>query len=95
MLNVRAFLIKKGTEVTAVNFKQSSSYKLDKKVIKRDTMYSIEDIGVDPLGKVGAGPNSNTIGGQWARQGLYGFILPENTQGYELMLVHGTDIEVH
>jgi len=26
---------------------------------------------------------------------LYGFILPENTQGYELMLVHGADIEVH
>jgi len=92
---VRAFLVKKGTEVTAVNFKQSSSSKLDKKVIKRDTMYFIEDIGVDPLGKVGAGPNSNTIGGQWARQGLYGFKLPENTQGYELMLVHGADIEVH
>ena len=58
-------------------------------------MYFIEDIGVDPLGKVGSGPNDNTIGGQWARQGLYGFMLPENTKGYELMLVHGADIELY
>jgi len=25
-------------------------------------------IGVDPIGKVGAGPNNNSIGGRWARK---------------------------
>lgn len=92
---MRAFVVKKGTEVFAAGFKKSSSVVLDKKITKEDKMYFIEDIGVDPIGKVGTGPNHNSIGGQWAREGYYGFKLPQNTQGYELMLVHDADLEIH
>lgn len=92
---MRAFIIKEGTEVIAVNFKKSSSATLDKKIVKKETMYFLEDIGVDPIGKVGVGPNHNSIGGRWARQGYYGFKLPENSQGYELMLVHDSDLVIH
>ena len=58
-------------------------------------MYFLEDIGVGPIGKVGAGPNHNSIGGRLARQGYYGFKLSENSQGYEFMLVRGSDLVIH
>jgi len=91
---VRAFIVKEGTSVIAVNSKKYSSTILDNKIIKKETMYFLEDIRVDPIGKVGEDPNHDSIVDRWARQGYYGFELPENSQGYELMLVHNSDLVV-
>lgn len=91
---MRAWLLKEGTEVIAVNFKGYGAPQLDKKVLKEEVMYFEEDIAIDPIGKLGCGPGDITIGGDWAKKGFYGFKLPENKSGYSIMLAHSNDIQI-
>lgn len=92
---MKAFIVKQGTKVQAVIFNSyGSAPTIEKKEMKKDVMYFSEDICIDPLGKLGAGPQSNTIGGSWAKMGFYGFELPENSKGYKIMLVHANDVEI-
>lgn len=92
---MRAFMVNEGIPVYAVNFSQPLKPVLDKKVTKKKELYFIEDVQVDPIGSVGIGPNDNSIGSSWASEGFYGFQLPNNNQGYDLMLVHTADLEVY
>jgi hypothetical protein len=89
---MRAWLIKKGTKGHAVKFNGVGSPNIDAKTLKEETYYFEEDVAVDPIGKFGCGPGHNTIGGDWARKGFYGFKLPKNKSGYDILLVHSTDI---
>ena len=66
----------------------------DDVTMKRDEMYFVEDIRVDPIGKAGLGPVGPTIGAEYARKGWYGFALPKNSKGYELLLVPASAVEV-
>jgi hypothetical protein len=91
---MRAWLIKEGVEVIAVKFNGLAQPTFTKKEMKKEVMYFEEDVAIDPIGKFGCGPQYNTIGGDWARKGFYGFKLPENKSGYEIILVHTNDIIV-
>jgi hypothetical protein len=93
-LKMRAFLIAEGTKVKAIKFNGLAQPQIEEKVIKEETMYFLEDIAIDPIGKVDCGPQHNTIGGDWARKGFYGFKLPANKSGYDIILVHSNEVEV-
>lgn len=86
------FLIKQNTEVLAVNYKDNKSSSIDLKTIKKDVVYSLGDVQVDPVGKLGNHKESVSLGGQFARDGFYGFKLPKNDKNYETMLVHMSDV---
>jgi len=91
---MRAWLIKEGVIAQAVKFNGLASPTIENKIIKEEVMYFEEDVAIDPIGKFGCGPQYNTIGGQWARKGFYGFKLPENKSGYDILLVHTNDIVI-
>ncbi|WAB25108.1 hypothetical protein M3_0157 [Lysinibacillus phage vB_LfM_LysYB1] len=91
---MKAFVLEVGTKAKAVKFNGLQQPVIEDKVIKKETMYFLEDLQVDPIGKHGAGPQHNTIGGDWARKGYYGFQLPKNSKGYDLLLVHSNDVIV-
>lgn len=92
---MKAFIIEKGTEVIAINYKKDASSSMDKKVMKDNIMYFIEDIKIDPVGMIGSHKGDlSTIDGQFARGGFYGFKLPVNKSGYETVLVHMSDVTV-
>lgn len=87
-------LIKKGTSVLAVSLKNKGKI-LTEKIIKKDVFYDKSEIAVDPVGKLGAHRETyGNIGGQFARDGLYGFMLPKNKTNYEMILVHQNDVSV-
>lgn len=88
------YLIKKGTEVLAINYKDNDKQSIVLKIIKRDVTYTSEDVQVDPVGNLGANKRSLSLGGQFARNGFYGFKLPLNKSNYETMLVHKDDVIV-
>lgn len=92
---MRAFIVEEGTPVYAVSFANLLDPKVESKKVKKRKVYFIEDVAVDPIGKVGIGPTSNLLGGSWASEGFYGFKLPNNSQGYEYMLVHTVDLDIH
>jgi hypothetical protein len=92
---MRAFVIEEGTRVNAIKFNGLAQPQIDEKVIKEQTLYFLEDIVIDPVGKIGCGPQYMTIGGDWARKGYYGFQLPKNKSGYDIILVHSSDITVN
>lgn len=88
-------LVKKGTEVLAVNYDKNALSTIVKKVIKKDIMYFRDDIQIDPVGEIGSNRDDlSTIGGQFARDGFYGVSLPKNKTGYKTMLVHMSDVYV-
>lgn len=92
---MRAWIVKEGVKAQAVKFNGLQNPKIESKVIKKEVMYFEEDVAIDPIGKFGCGPQySKTIGGDWARKGFYGFKLPNNKSGWDIMLVHANDIEV-
>lgn len=89
---MRAWLINEKVKGYAVKFNGYGSPTIEDKVLKKEVMYFEEDVRIDPVGKFGCGPQHNTIGGTWARKGFYGFQLPGNKSGFELLLVHASDI---
>lgn len=86
------FLIKKGTEILAINYKDKDKQSIVIKTIKKDVVYFAKDVQVDPVGNLGNNKNSITLGGQFARNGFYGFFLPKNENNYDTMLVHQDDV---
>lgn len=91
---MKAFVVNKGAQVFAVDFSNPLNHKIEKKKIKRESLYFLEDVQVDPAGSVGVGPAHHSLGGSWAAEGFYGFSLPVNDQGYDLMLVHSKDLSI-
>ena len=89
---MREFKIAKGAEVISVSYRKGVSRAMDSKVIKEDVSYSTEDILADPVGHLGYDKNHQSISGQFARAGFYEIKLPENTSGYDSMLVHKDDV---
>lgn len=86
------FLIKEGTEVLAINYTDNNKPSIAPKIIKKDVVYDSKRVQVDPVGKLGAHKESLSLGGQFARDGFYGFYLPENDDNYTTMLVHMNDV---
>lgn len=91
---MKVWIVKEGTDAKAVIFSGYGSPTIVDTVIKEETLYFEEDIAIDPLGKFGASPQHNTIGGDLAKKGYYGFKLPKNSKGYEVVLVHSIDVDV-
>lgn len=81
------FKIEKGVEVLALSKTDQRRMMVGKTTVKEKVYYE-KDLLVDPFGTIGSHKGSINIGGQFARDGLYGFALPENHDGYYMMLVH-------
>ena len=76
-------VIKDGKEWVAPNFTNHTTTK--------DLLFFAEDIRIDPLGKVGCGPQDCvTIGGVYAAGGWYGF----ERDGW-ILLVPFAEVEAH
>lgn len=86
-------IVNKDIEILAVKANKGGTTFYQKTTNKQST-YSIEDIIVDPMGRVGIGPDKDHPYAAWARDGFYGFRLPKNKRGYEMMLVHDRDLIV-
>lgn len=89
---MKNFLIKQNTEVLAVSYSKEAPSSIEAKKTNKEVIYSLEDVQVDPVGKLGSHKESVSLGGQFARDGFYGFKLPNNKKGYETMLVHQSDV---
>ena len=92
---MRAWLVKEGTKVISVKISGLAQPKMKEQTIKKETMYFEEDVVIDPVGKFGVGPQHQaTIGGKFAKQGYYGFKIPNNKEGWDTLLVHVNNIIV-
>lgn len=87
---MRAFQIRRGTEIQVMKLDGS----VEAKTMKRDELYEIEDVVIDPLGHVGQGPQDKSIGGEYARGGFYGFNLPANRAGYMVLITKVENVRV-
>lgn len=87
---MNVFKIKKGTTVFAVRFKGKSVVITDQKVIKKQVLYTELDVKADPTGNLG--DKSFPTAESFASEGFYGFQLPKNSKGYEMMYVHINDV---
>lgn len=91
---MRAFIVAEGTEVRALRTGAAGAVTAEEQVTKREAMFFLEDITVDPMGHVGISHLGNTIGAAYAEAGWYGFRLPRNAHGYETMLVPADKVDV-
>lgn len=58
-------------------------------VTTKENIFEIEDMVIDPIGKIGFNREAKHIGGYYARQGYYGF----KKDGW-VMLVHISNVKV-
>ena len=71
---MRAFQIPAGTLAQAIEPDADwTPANIETIITKADQLFFTEDIVVDPLGHVGTGPDSVTVGGLYAQQGFYAF----------------------
>ena len=86
------FNVKQGTAIKVHEDKPgySPSYDVEDRNLKRDLIFGVEDICIDPVGRVGCHRGmTNVIGGAWAEAGFYGFTFRNFT-----ILVPATSVEV-
>jgi hypothetical protein len=76
-----AFVVPAGIEVIAVKSGVDADAKVTK--TKRESMFFREDVRIDPRGSLG--PRCNEY---------YGFQLKANREGWEVMLVHMSQVKV-
>ena len=88
---MRAFEVKKGTVVQVIKEgREWATPNFIERECKKDNLFFLEDIRIDPIGKLGPMPGGVTIGGHYAHLGYYGF----ERDGY-IMLVHSAKVIVH
>lgn len=81
-----AFHIPAGTPARAIRADQEWYPRNIRQIeTKNDHTFYLEDVVIDPLGKVGTGPDSHTIGGHYASRGWHGF---HSHEGHD----HATDV---
>jgi hypothetical protein len=70
-----AFQVAAGTPAIAIRTREEwMGANLRRITTRQDHLFVLEDVIVDPLGRVGTGPqNRATIGGAYAQAGYYGF----------------------
>jgi len=61
----KVVVIKSGAEWYTKNFVDHST--------KNENLFAMEEIVIDPVGKLGPSKNGVTVGGAWAAAGYYGF----------------------
>lgn len=93
---MKAFIVPEGVKVAVIKKgKEWYDDNFEHKVTNKESMFFVEDITVDPVGRLGIHRGFvNTVGGMYAKDGFYGFSLSANSQNYETMLVHASDVEV-
>ena len=72
---MRAFEIKAGTVVRVIKDGQEwYGPNFQSHTTTQDNLFFLEEVAIDPFGKVGCGPQfKKTIGGHYAKSGWYGF----------------------
>lgn len=72
---MKLFNVKAGTPVKVHdNSKGDLLYSTEDRVLKRDMTFELEDVHIDPVGRVNCHRGCvRTIGGAWAEAGWYGF----------------------
>lgn len=90
---MKAFIIQEGTPVFGVKPNGWGIPVIEEKTMNEDKMYFLEDIAIDPLGKHGISPQNKFVA-HFAGEGYYGFRIPENSKGYEFILVHSKYVDV-
>lgn len=90
---MRAFIVPAGTPAVALR-NGPAMVEQDSVTTRREAMYFLEDVTVDPLGRVGAGPVGVTLGAAYAAGGWYGFRLPTNPRGYSTLLVRAEHVTI-
>ena len=84
---MKGFLLKKGTPIIAAKRNSDGGLDVEPKIIKKDVMYFLEDLVIDPLY-----PSDNPSERHYAQRGFYGFHLTGRTKGYDLIICHNTNI---
>lgn len=84
---MKGFLLEKGTPVIAAKRKEDGTLEVEPKVIKKEIMYFLEDLIIDPLH-----PSDNPCEKHYAQHGFYGFQLTGRTKGYDLIICHSSNI---
>lgn len=89
--------VKEGARVKVVKWDRNSFPQIYERNTKRFSVYDIEDLAVDPTGvsrhHASIPQHTTTVGGDWAAKGYYGFRLPKNAAGWDIMLVSPQDVE--
>lgn len=85
---MKGFLMKKGTPVLAAK-RVGNEIEVEPKILKKDTMYFLEDLVLDPLN-----PTGNEDEKHYTDRGFYGFRLPNNPQGYTVLICHNKYIQI-
>jgi len=72
---MKLFEVKKGTEVRAIrDGREWYPGNFEVRVTKKDHVFDLEEIRVDPVGQVGSHKgHRKTLGGAYAESGYYGF----------------------
>lgn len=92
---MKMFEIKAGTKIKVHKHGESDfHYPVEDRVAKKDILFMLEDLVVDPIGSVGVGPqHKKLIGGFFAERGYCGFHYTDR-RGTFTILVHQSDLEV-
>lgn len=81
---MKLFHVKAGTAIKVHNNADTSpaTYRTEDRVLKRDLTFELEDVRIDPVGRVGCHRGYvRTIGGAWAEAGYYGFGFRDDAAG--------------
>lgn len=81
------FIIKKGTSIIAAKKRENGMLDVEVKKTKRDAQYFFDDLVIDPLN-----PKGSIAERHFAVQGFFGFQLPPNKRGYDLLIVHSKNL---
>jgi hypothetical protein len=81
---MKLFHVKQGTAVKIHDNTDGTvaTYRTEDRVLKCDMIFELEDVRIDPVGRVGCHRGFvKTIGGAWADAGYYGFGYKDDEAG--------------